>query len=341
MKNLEKLSIDLSQLDEELSPSDEKIEHRTVYDIPEEQGKLEGILLGTSHEIVMYRGEYRFFSDYNEPEYNFGNVKAVFSEETFLITTSIGGWIKHTHNNPIFGKDCPVIDSQFTCFRVLHEYDIDVVFEVSKKVVDGSLSIPVSFLKLLVGKKTATNLLQTLGVDKPNSSQVQQIPLRITKILHEAINPRLTGPTKQLYCQAKAVEYLCELVEFMEKSEGRQPLLDTKNPLIADLHDNLLNHTGRILTIAELAEQYGVSARSLNTQFKNEYGISIHQHTTKVRLERAHELVNNKNIVLKVIADNLGYSHVNHFITAFKREFGYTPGALRKLKGIEKTGSCL
>jgi AraC-like DNA-binding protein len=33
---------------------------------------------------------------------------------------------------------------------------------------------------------------------------------------------------------------------------------------------------------------------------------------------------------MKVIAERLGYSHVNHFITALKRKFGYPPGSVRK-----------
>jgi len=33
---------------------------------------------------------------------------------------------------------------------------------------------------------------------------------------------------------------------------------------------------------------------------------------------------------MKVLAARLGYSHVNHFIAAFKKKFGYPPGSLRK-----------
>jgi AraC-like DNA-binding protein len=33
---------------------------------------------------------------------------------------------------------------------------------------------------------------------------------------------------------------------------------------------------------------------------------------------------------MKALANQLGYSHVNHFITAFKRQFGYSPGTIRR-----------
>jgi len=34
---------------------------------------------------------------------------------------------------------------------------------------------------------------------------------------------------------------------------------------------------------------------------------------------------------MKTLAHKIGYSHVNHFITAFKKKFGVTPGSLRKI----------
>ncbi|NTW85245.1 MAG: AraC family transcriptional regulator, partial [Holophagaceae bacterium] len=33
---------------------------------------------------------------------------------------------------------------------------------------------------------------------------------------------------------------------------------------------------------------------------------------------------------MKALAANLGYSHVNNFIYAFKKKFGYPPGSVRK-----------
>jgi AraC-like DNA-binding protein len=37
-----------------------------------------------------------------------------------------------------------------------------------------------------------------------------------------------------------------------------------------------------------------------------------------------------KWVSFRSAATRLGYSHVNHFISAFKRKFGYSPGSLRR-----------
>jgi AraC-like DNA-binding protein len=62
----------------------------------------------------------------------------------------------------------------------------------------------------------------------------------------------------------------------------------------------------------------------------NEYGESIFSFLTNYRLEQARMAIEKSGQPLKVIAHRIGYSHVNHFITAFKRKYNYTPGSLRQ-----------
>jgi AraC-like DNA-binding protein len=60
------------------------------------------------------------------------------------------------------------------------------------------------------------------------------------------------------------------------------------------------------------------------------YGKSLFSYISEVRLNEAHETLSSTEVPMKIIAKNLGYSHVNHFINAFGKQFGYSPGSLRK-----------
>ncbi len=71
-------------------------------------------------------------------------------------------------------------------------------------------------------------------------------------------------------------------------------------------------------------------ARVLNNGFKEIYGCSINTYISGQRLDSAHEVLVKSDIPMKTLAVNLGYSHVNHFITAFRKKFGYSPGSLRR-----------
>ncbi|SDI24359.1 helix-turn-helix transcriptional regulator [Propionivibrio dicarboxylicus] len=92
----------------------------------------------------------------------------------------------------------------------------------------------------------------------------------------------------------------------------------------------LINMHGKLPTLNELAAQFGCSARLLNDDFVAEFGGSIYAFITSQRLDEAHEAILQSNVPLKTLAFKLGYAHVNHFITAFRKKYGYPPGSLRK-----------
>jgi DNA-binding response OmpR family regulator len=104
----------------------------------------------------------------------------------------------------------------------------------------------------------------------------------------------------------------------------------THREKVQALHEFLMQMDGKIPTINELASQFGLSARNLNEVFMHEYGHSINSFVTDYRLTQAHTILVESDIPMKQVAAWLGYSHVNHFITAFKRKFGYSPGTLRR-----------
>ncbi|NVK19370.1 MAG: helix-turn-helix transcriptional regulator [Methylocystaceae bacterium] len=288
---------------------------------------MDGVVLPTTHDIVIFRGTHQFNQDITGPDFQFGNVKGLFEQDTFMVSTAIGGWARQEEKFP----QCTItFGDRLTYFRNAREYDFESTLQASANLCVVSLSIPINSMALLIGEESTKNLLRFLNVSADPSIAVHEIPMRITQILQSAVNPRLTGSMKRLYCQSKSLEYLCELVELMEKSEAQTLHVEEKNSIIQDIHNDLVNHPGRLPTLTEIAQNYGMSARSLNTLFTQEFGLTINQCITRSRMEKAHELIQNSDIALKLIADKFGYSHVNHFITAFKREFGYTPGSLRK-----------
>lgn len=96
-----------------------------------------------------------------------------------------------------------------------------------------------------------------------------------------------------------------------------------------------MNTSGKLPTLKELATAYGVTAAKLNDEFEACYGMKIFPYITQYRIKQAHAAILNTSIPLKTLASRYGYSHVNHFITAFRKHYGYPPGELRK-KGVTK-----
>ena len=68
----------------------------------------------------------------------------------------------------------------------------------------------------------------------------------------------------------------------------------------------------------------------LDEAFRKRFGLSIYAFVSDHRLVEAHAALARTDIPMKALAANLGYSHVNNFIYAFKKKFGYPPGSVRK-----------
>ncbi len=191
------------------------------------------------------------------------------------------------------------------------------------------LKAGVSILSLLLGEQSATTLMSKLGLNQVNRAQVLLIPPHIRSLLYQVVSPHLQGDIRLIHAQSKAIEYLSSLtVLFAGENESSHEILSSLR--VKRLYDELVTTQGKIPTLDILAKRYGVSARTLNDEFKNHYGKPIVTFICEYRLDQAHTALRESDVAMKVLADRLGFSHVNHFINAFKRRFGYTPGSIRR-----------
>jgi AraC-like DNA-binding protein len=74
-----------------------------------------------------------------------------------------------------------------------------------------------------------------------------------------------------------------------------------------------------------LAQQVGVSDRTLQRGFQVLFNTTITGYLKLRRLEQAEQLLRQGNYTVAEVANLVGYGHLGHFATAFKRQFGITP----------------
>lgn len=195
------------------------------------------------------------------------------------------------------------------------------------------LIIPDSVLMEFLGEESALAMLSVLNIAKISSACTHKIPLHITSTLYSSLNGKLTGNIHKLYAQSKILEYICALAVYTQYDLN--PLQSDKTSAILHLQEELMCLEGKIPTLDELGRRYGMSARVLNDEFRRKFGQSIFSFISENRLKEAHNALLESELPMKALASNLGYSHVNHFISAFSKKFGYSPGNLRKKSNLE------
>jgi AraC-like DNA-binding protein len=77
--------------------------------------------------------------------------------------------------------------------------------------------------------------------------------------------------------------------------------------------------------VARLCEYLQVSAVTLNRLFRTHLGESVAAYHTRIRMERAGQLLKPDGAAVKEVAYELGYLHANDFSRAFKKFTGRNP----------------
>ncbi len=90
-------------------------------------------------------------------------------------------------------------------------------------------------------------------------------------------------------------------------------------------------HYWEKIVLEDFAEIVGLNPVYFSVLFKKEMGINFSAYLTKVRIEKAKELLCNTNETIVAIADLVGYKDSRYFSQAFTKIVGVKPALYRKL----------
>ena len=79
------------------------------------------------------------------------------------------------------------------------------------------------------------------------------------------------------------------------------------------------------ITLTALAEQYHMDASYLSRIFSQKYGETIIAFLTRIRMEKAAELMKDQDKKLETISFLVGYDDYNYFSRVFRKKMGCSP----------------
>jgi len=101
--------------------------------------------------------------------------------------------------------------------------------------------------------------------------------------------------------------------------------------LIAQIQFWLRTNLNSELTICQLAQQFGLSQRSLTRRFKIATGVRATQYWQQLRIETAKDLLTASNLSIQEISYQVGYQDQGHLSRLFKQHIGQTPKDYRAM----------
>jgi len=155
----------------------------------------------------------------------------------------------------------------------------------------------------------------------------------IRSIAQQMWNAPYRGELKRLYLQAKVMELLVIYLDLIADQPKQTPGSGLKPETIDRLHqakEILTRQLANPPSLSELAQQVGVSDRTLQRGFREVFDTTVFGYLHTLRMEKAEQLLRNRQMRVSEVAHAVGYSHLGHFTEAFKRRFGITPKQCQK-----------
>ena len=150
----------------------------------------------------------------------------------------------------------------------------------------------------------------------------------VNSVAQQIVNCPYQGITKRMYLQAKVLELMALQLAPILAQGGLQPQPRLKAQTIARIHhvrEILLSRLDNPPSLLDLAQQVGVSDRTLRRGFQELFGTTVFSYLIDQRLKRAEQLLRGGNRSVAEVANLVGYSHLGQFAGVFKRKFGITP----------------
>ncbi len=279
-------------------------------------------------DMAVFRAVHHFNESVNLPWTPLGEFRAKFQEPTLFAHMLNHGRVRHQEHLP--EKEL-IHTPDKGLFRYSRELWVETFADPARSFEMYGLRIGQAHLSRLIGDELSSQLLVALGFERSGDVQTVTIPHAISLVLHACPSGDLEGKLLLLHAQAKVMEYLvllCRNFNLNQKPVVRET--QQRRSMLVQFHREFSQLNGKLPNLEDLAKEYGTTSRTLNEDFKREYGQSIYAYLTTCRLREAYAALLESDIPIKVLAHRMGHTHVSNFIATFKKQFGCTPGSLRK-----------
>lgn len=173
---------------------------------------------------------------------------------------------------------------------------------------------------------------QQLETIRPVSMKdlMKLIPVNPSLLLcfDQLVYHKIQPPFNTLFEQAKFLEIFSLI---MESAFGQHletcpvmlsPAIEHK---IHQVRRHIVENLDTIPDPDQLAVLYELPRNTLKEGYRFLFGKTIHQYHADHKLESAMQMLASGQLLVKEIAFKIGYQNPSHFISAFKKKFGFTP----------------
>ena len=217
------------------------------------------------------------------------------------------------------------VESSISSF--LHQFEMILI----RKDIKALLKFPT----LLINRVKRNNL----PIFRVRSLIFDIIQVIITNIKDDR---KLFSLNKEKYLETTTFakcQSINEVKEILDKLcyDVSKHLIDSENKKGEDeLTHSIINYINKNFTkptfsLQNMAEYFQMSPSRLSQYFKDNENITLIEYINTLKMEKAKEMLCNKEMTLQQISEEIGYCNPSSFIRIFKKMEGITPGQFRSM----------
>jgi two-component system, response regulator YesN len=124
--------------------------------------------------------------------------------------------------------------------------------------------------------------------------------------------------------KAEKTKEFIELIEMLTQAKFQKE----KNNM-QHVEEYLQQHYQKDITLQDIADRFYLSREYISRKFKQDYGATITDYVTNIRMEKAKKLLENPYLKIYEVAYGVGYGNEKYFSKVFKKHTGVTPNEYR------------
>ena len=150
-------------------------------------------------------------------------------------------------------------------------------------------------------------------------------------LIHQIINCNRTGRYKRMFIESHVIELLMLQLEQIDNHNCEVFCALSKQQVekLYAVKEILTQHLSGDFTLNSLAQNVGTNEFTLKKGFKELFGTSVFGYWNQLKMQEARKLLADGVLNVKEVSNRIGYKNPQHFSTAFKRHYGYSPSEIR------------
>ena len=187
---------------------------------------------------------------------------------------------------------------------------------------------PWSYVWIGFNGKQAAEIVKTLGLSVKNPIFSCQEAVRLKDCVKKMLQRSSVALADRYYCWSKFFEFISIIATAQQEHLPQ----NDENTYVAQATAYIQNHIHEPITVQEIALYLNMNRSYLSTLFSRYMKLPPHDYIKLCRLTRARHLLESTVLPIASIANSCGYERSESLVRAFRKQYGMSPSAYRKLR---------